>query len=411
MDDGLGHILFASLPGGNRASKSETGTGDTLEELPPITDQSGDQMTPRTRFNKRQRSLESDALKIVNQVNMSSFRRQFQAQKGLVNITTFISMMQRALQSNRTKGGAAAASKGAKDAFLDINSSDMIGRLIELFREIDLDGDGQIVWDEFTRFIVDKAMRFTGLGVGVNEALKEYQHNHTIDPLTRYRHKELLDKLVAIPRRGYVAAIEQRSPIVTLYDGKTGSVVHSLNSSAPPVTMTYVEPLHVLVTANSDTTLVAWNLDDGPLRTRWQVRHKWPTPSTQMSLAYVPSKRLLYSGATTGVIYAWDMEGTEDMEQRACLRGHSDIVFDLLSVDHLDLVASASLDTTVCLWDAYLGTQRQRLVGHKKGVFSLAYSTQFRLLFSAGFEHEVRSGAEGHLVRYSPCGSIVFWHT
>lgn len=147
-----------------------------------------------------------------------------------------------------------------------------------------------------------------------------------------------------------------------------------------------------------------------------------------MSLAWVPSKQLLYSGATTGLIYAWDVDG-QDREHRACLRGHSDIVLDLLSLDALDLVGSASLDTSVCLWDAYLGTQRQRLLGHKKGVFSLAYrsvggdsmtdrttppsgarshgqvarspltwwvmsvclsaaSTCHRLLFSAGFDHE-----------------------
>lgn len=34
-----------------------------------------------------------------------------------------------------------------------------------------------------------QAMRFTGLGVGVNESLKEYVHNLNIDPVARYRHK------------------------------------------------------------------------------------------------------------------------------------------------------------------------------------------------------------------------------
>lgn len=83
--------------------------------------------------------------------------------------------------------------------------------------------------------------------------------------------QELLDKLVAIPRRGLLAAIEQRSPVITLYNHKTGAVVNSLTSPAPPVALTYVEPLHVLVTANSDTGLVVWNMDEGPLRSRWQV--------------------------------------------------------------------------------------------------------------------------------------------
>jgi WD40 repeat protein len=57
---------------------------------------------------------------------------------------------------------------------------------------------------------------------------------------------------------------------------------------------------------------------------------------------------------------------------------HQDIVFDMLSVNHLSLLASASLDTSVRVWDTYLGKERLCLQGHKKGVFSLAYNPQVR---------------------------------
>jgi Ca2+-binding EF-hand superfamily protein len=51
----------------------------------------------------------------------------------------------------------------AADLMGELEPADLTQRLIELFREIDLDGDGQIVWEEFTNFILDKATR---LGTG-----------------------------------------------------------------------------------------------------------------------------------------------------------------------------------------------------------------------------------------------------
>lgn len=149
----------------------------------PETQQPAVLITPRTRYNRRARALEGDALKIVNQVNMSSFRRQFQAQRGKVDIITFITMMQRALHNNSTTTtvspsrtaakGVLAATRPTKERAvaptpqqqqqqswqLEVDGAEMTARLVELFREIDLDGDGLIVWDEFTRFIVDKVSK------------------------------------------------------------------------------------------------------------------------------------------------------------------------------------------------------------------------------------------------------------
>ena len=34
---------------------------------------------------------------------------------------------------------------------------EVTANLVELFREVDINGDGEMEWDEFTRFIVEKA--------------------------------------------------------------------------------------------------------------------------------------------------------------------------------------------------------------------------------------------------------------
>lgn len=40
------------------------------------------------------------------------------------------------------------------------HQKEVTANLVELFREVDINGDGEMEWDEFTRFIVEKASLF-----------------------------------------------------------------------------------------------------------------------------------------------------------------------------------------------------------------------------------------------------------
>jgi len=257
--------------------------------------------TPRTKYNNRSRARMDEAPNLVNYLDMSALKEHFQSHKGVIDLTTFICIMHKGLQS-RANSRQGARRKGNKKGdclqlpqLPPVESYGMTARLAELFREIDLDGDGYIVWGEFTRHIVDKAA--VNPAAARQEVILPYYHQHNIDPSSRYRHKEFLDRILAVPRKEYIAAIEERSPVITFYNTKTGSVVKSLKCKAPPMGMTYVgDPERLLVTANADMTMVTWNLDDGPIKTRWMEKSKWPTPSPQISLCWVPSQQLLYSG-------------------------------------------------------------------------------------------------------------------
>ena len=54
----------------------------------------------------------------------------------------------------------------------------------------------------------------------------------------------------------------------------------------------------------------------------------------------------------------------------------------------LEILASASMDHTIRLWDMNSGKSRKVLTGHTKGVRSLAYSKEYRFLVSAGFDYD-----------------------
>lgn len=69
-------------------------------------------------------------------------------------------------------------------------------------------------------------------------------------------------------------------------------------------------------------------------------------------------------------------------------QAHTGTIFSLLSLTELDGVASASADSTVCIWDLQKERLVQRLTAHKKGVLALGYCAPRRLLVSGGFDHE-----------------------
>ena len=68
--------------------------------------------------------------------------------------------------------------------------------------------------------------------------------------------------------------------------------------------------------------------------------------------------------------------------------GHSDMVLDLHHLESLDTIASASLDSNICIWDLYTGQRQQVMRGHRLGVLGLTYMPSQRVLISAGFDHE-----------------------
>ena len=70
------------------------------------------------------------------------------------------------------------------------------------------------------------------------------------------------------------------------------------------------------------------------------------------------------------------------------LAGHTDICMSLCILKKLNYLASASLDTTISVWDSYTNDRLLHLQGHKKGILDLTYSPEYRLLVSCGFEHD-----------------------
>lgn len=68
---------------------------------------------------------------------------------------------------------------------------------------------------------------------------------------------------------------------------------------------------------------------------------------------------------------------------------HTDWINSITILDHLGLIATGSSDKIIKLWDLNAQMLRSEHRGHTKGIFSMTYSPEYRLMFSAGEENDV----------------------
>jgi WD40 repeat protein len=172
-----------------------------------------------------------------------------------------------------------------------------------------------------------------------------------------------------------------------VFNSRFGRHVATINTEAAPIGIASIpdKDKEYIVTSGADMTLSTFSLDDPNPKRRYKVVSTWATPGVQMALTYANDSRLLYSGATNGNIYSWNVQKRSLV---TTLTGHSDIVMNLIILQKLNNIASASLDKTLGVWDSHTNQEILRLHGHKKGVFDLTYTPDYRLIFSCGFEHD-----------------------
>lgn len=319
--------------------------------------------------NEREQATFSMLMR-MDPAKLTAIRKEFFAREDSVNLDEFIYIIDKHLN----KGDLGEEEKRR-----------FVSNMCELFKDIDLNGDEDMEWSEFTTFTVEKANI-------LNDRLKfstiahYYDATHKLDPSAEHRHRNNMAHVCPIKSMYHFAMLEDNKNAIYIFSSMNGKHIKTIVTEAVPQAIVHVESMGLLVSACADMTMVTHSLDDPNPNKRYQLKSAWATPGIQLSLAYVAVKDVLYSGGANGYIYAWDIKGRNLL---ASIAAHTDIVMDLLVLKKLNTLVSASLDTTIIIWDVYTHNAIMRLKGHTKGVFNLSYNAEYRLLFSCGFDHDV----------------------
>ena len=348
----------------------------------------------RREYGRLRKAREQATFSLMRKMEPSALdciRKEFFAREDSVGLDEFIYLFEKHLLSGKSNNKS-----NTEQHIVPANvesKREFIGIMYELFKDVDVNGDGGMDWEEFTTFMVEKA-NLLSKKTELEGIAHYYDACHTLDDDALVRQKNEYGRLVPLPNLNNLAVTEDHSQNVHIFNMRSGQRVQTFQTESFPVGIVYMQNRNLIAVSGSNSSISLYTVDDPVPSKRFNMQQTWQCASVQMCLAWMSTNEVLYSGGNDGHIYAWDLKDGNQTRNNgtpvliSVMRGHTDIVMSLLALEGVDQLVSASLDTTLCMWDTYTHEMTTHLKGHKKGVFSMSYHPSFRLLISSGFEHD-----------------------
>ncbi|CAD8135461.1 unnamed protein product [Paramecium pentaurelia] len=308
---------------------------------------------------------------------------------------------------------------------LEISNRDikLIRQLVNLFEEIDLNGNGKLEWEEFTNYIIEKATVLNNIKSKQDE-IKLYTKSN-MKPFKKFT--QIITRVIYIKEIDKIAFFEEGSDeiqfmtpdggfglrplkIVPISDkvvttqakkdkDKQNFIIvkkeDTIEKKTKILTMLYIDDpkYQVLLTSTHDGYVRGWRyqssgfvLANQPDNDEEMIEHHFNNDIYSMTWDGI--NEILYCGQKEGQINIWNLK-TDTETQLQSEGGHTDVVMDMIAMPKLQFMASASLDGNLILWNTLYNKRERTYKEHTRGIVSLAFNESLILLFSAGFDHNL----------------------
>ena len=380
-------------PSSSSPSSLPSSTGSELSLSTTALSKSAAPLTPRLSFSAKRADKFDESVKVMmsfSHADMESIRTEILQRGGGVNRSQFLAI------SVKARPGHPGYEREVE-------------ALAEMFEEIDVNGDGDLRYSEFTSYLVELANG-------------RYDHHH-IDRLlhTDYHHLEPVtndDRIdVTLVRWvqpiGHFLLLEKGQHRFKLLDAHKKTVKVVRGHAGDVLDCEWLPTHGALVTSSSDRTLRFWSVDDraktkegkdlaklplskgispggqvgggaaggggsGGTFPTFNCLSVWALPSPQVCLCW--AKGRLYSADILGRLLVWNIDVGE---VRTSTQAHEGRVTCLIAAIEDGAVISGGMDGRVRVWDC-MDTRCVAEWRHDGAVRALAWDGPRRLVLSGG---------------------------
>eukprot|EP00752_Nemacystus_decipiens_P016546 g14788.t1 len=198
-------------------------------------------------------------------------------------------------------GGGGSGGAGGGGGKATFTREEVISNLVELFKEVDINGDGMMEWDEFTRFVVVKA-QLHHAQMSIDQLAEYRQGSRQVEVVSYNRSCETVEQLCYIPGSYQLAVIQEHNPIVNLYNSHSWARVAQLKHNAGVHSLSYSSQYRCLISAGFDHEAHVWSPFVNSLLNRLKGHH-----ASLVGCQAVEGTPELITADSSGVVKLWDI--------------------------------------------------------------------------------------------------------
>lgn len=267
--------------------------------------------------------------------------------------------------------------------------------LIDLFKEIDVNGDETMEWEEFSNHIIELGLLRKDRTF--RNVIKNYYPSEYVSD--KEKHETDIEKVYYFDAIKNLIVLEKESPKFKVYNSNNCELLCEINAHKGAILSAEILPeQNLLATSSNDLTINFWDTSS------FNLKQILSTPEIQLvvrNAIWNSSSNLLYTGGSDAIIHIYD---SNTLKEKATLSGwnpffkkdsqqygHAGPIGDILPIKFQSTLVTAALDGKICLWDVPTHTFKKELQGHEKGVYSLDWADWTKMhqcLISAGLDHE-----------------------